>query len=30
MKINTYKLKDIHEHDINCLSVRDNIILSGG
>lgn len=30
MKISTYKLKNIHDHDINCLSVRDNYILSGG
>lgn len=30
MKMNTYKLSGIHKHDINCLSVRDNYILSGG
>ena len=24
------KIKNIHEHDINCLSVHGNIILSGG
>lgn len=30
IKGNTHKIKGIHTNDINCLSVRDNIILSGG
>lgn len=30
MKVNTYRIKGIHENDINCLSIKDNIILSGG
>jgi hypothetical protein len=30
MKSNTYKITGIHDNDINCLSVKDNIILSGG
>jgi WD40 repeat protein len=30
MRCNTYKIKGIHDNDINCLSVRDNMILSGG
>ena len=30
MKTMVNKIKNIHEHDINCLSVHDNIIISGG
>lgn len=30
MKTSTYKIKGLHSNDINCLSVRDNYILSGG
>ena len=30
MKTMVNKIKNIHDHDINCLSVHGNIILSGG
>ena len=30
MKSIVQKIKNIHDHDINCLSTSENMILSGG